>query len=249
MKATNRSDLLTYEVLLWGVHDTLDEEPKMCVALRKNGEICNKLCRHTYDNEEGVPVFCCKTHFPKTIPIGKKNCCRPKVIKDYPLQEIVNSVLIKMTSIHNENKPVFDTLENILIELQPTFNPSMKLISHVVYGKLAELYLNSSCVIKFVRASQKLRAYTGEPIHCDLKGKYNQRKWLSKKYCSYFLENKFSHEQQEKWLPYFREKGTADESDTFLMCINHLFGLKKNKQVSPCVDDKTDFEADSHQKL
>lgn len=254
MKASDKTDFLTYEVLLWGVHDTLEDDTKACVALQKGGKICNKVCKYQYhDDEKDGIVFCCKTHFPKTVPLEKKNSYRSRIIKDFPLQDIVNSVLVKLTTIYNDNRPLFDTLEQILIELQPTFNPSMKLISHVIYGKLVEWFMGSSCKIKFVRASQKLRAYTGEPIQCNLKGKYNQRKWLSKEYCAYFLEKKFSPGQRDQWLPHFKAKGTADESDTFLMCINCLYGVptkKKGIHASlGCTDDKTDFDAETPQKV
>lgn len=259
MRAANREDMTTYELTLWGVHDTLDEDTKLCAALLKGGNVCNRACKYRYqDDELGTFVFCCKTHFPKGVPIEKKHSHRTRIIKDIPLQEIVNSVLTRLTMIRDQNRCVFDNLEHVLIELQPTFNPSMKLISHVVYGKLAEWCMGSPCKIKFVRASQKLRAYVGEPIVCPLKGKYTQRKWLSKEYCSYFLEERFSPEQRSQWLPHFKANGTADEADTFLMCINYLYGLPTTKKkggvgvVPPqpaCTDDKTDFDAELPQKV
>lgn len=245
MRSLDKTDLKTYEILLWGVYNTLEDDTKLCVALQKDNKICNKVCKYQYEEQENKTVYCCKNHFPKTIAIEKKHTYKIKKIKDTPLQEVVKSVLIKLTDIYNKNKSIFDSVEQVLIELQPTFNPSMKLISHVIYGKLTEWCMDRPCKIKFVRASQKLKAYTDEPIECVLKGKYNQRKWLSKKYCSYFLENKFSGNQRDKWLAGFKEKGTADEGDTFLMCINCLYGVpkKKNYVSSVCIDDKTDFVA------
>lgn len=254
MKATDRTDLKTFEITMWGVYNTLKDDTKLCSALQKGDHnVCNKICKYQYEKEEGT-VFCCKTHFPKTINIEKKNYYKTKIIKDFSLQEIVQSILVKLTELYHQHQDAFLHVENILIELQPMFNPSMKLISHIIYGKLVEWYMNTECTIKFVRASQKLNAYTEKPIECTLKGKYNQRKWLSKEYCSYFLENKLSDKQRDQWLPRFKEKGTADESDTFLMCINSLYGITKqvkNKKKVPkedepsasstCTDLKTDF--------
>ena len=86
---------------------------------------------------------------------------------------------------------MFDTLTEVVIELQPSFSPKMKLISHVVYGKLLE-HLNYLIPIKFVRASQKLKAYTGPEIECKLKTPYARRKKLSIEYCKWIIQNKFS---------------------------------------------------------
>lgn len=222
MKAINSTDLKTYEILLWGVYDTLKEDEQVCLALQKNNETCKKICKYQYKDEQDNTVYCCKKHFPTSMSMDSKNEYKKKRIKDLPLQEVVKSVLKKLTCLYDTHRNVFDEIGQVLIELQPTFNPSMKLISHVIYGKMAEWYKDTACKIKFVRASQKLKVYTDTPIQCVLKGKYNQRKWLSKQYCMDFLEKKFSDSQRDIWFPNFKEKGTADESDTFLMCIQFL---------------------------
>jgi len=105
----------------------------------------------------------------------------------------------------------------------------MLFISHILYGKFVELYKNT-IPIRFVRASQKLRAYTGPKIECKLKGKYDQRKWLSIQYGQWFLENKFSQEQRDKWLPTLTGK-LDDRFDVMLMCINAITGIPK-KQIT-----------------
>ena len=115
--------------------------------------------------------------------------------------------------------------------MQPSCNPKMLFISHILYGKFVELYKNT-IPIRFVRASQKLKAYTGPKIECKLKGKYAQRKWLSVQYIRWFLENKFSQEQRDKWLPFFESKTVKpDMGDTGLMCINAITGIPK-KQIT-----------------
>lgn len=226
MKATDKTDLKTYEIQLWDVYNTLEDTTKYCNSHTKSGSICNKICKYVCNE-----TFYCKTHFPKDIPIKKNNNYKEKVIKDYPLQEIARSVLNKLNEIYEINKEIFSQITDIFIELQPTFNPSMKLISHVIYGKLVELL--SNCNIKFVRASQKLKIkYDGPELVCNLKGKYAQRKWMSIQIVKYILENKFSQEQSNKWLPKFIEQGTADEGDTFLMAINGLYGIPKKEVKS-----------------
>jgi hypothetical protein len=134
----------------------------------------------------------------------------------------------RLQEIYDKN-PVFKTLTSILIELQPKCNPKSLFVSHILYGKFVELYKNT-IPIRFVRASQKLRAYTGPKIECKLKGKYAQRKWLSIQYGQWFLENKFSQEQRDKWLPTLTGK-LDDRHDTLLMCINAIIGISK-KQIT-----------------
>ena len=105
----------------------------------------------------------------------------------------------------------------------------MLFISHILYGKFIEIYKNT-IPIKFIRASYKLNAYTGPRIECKLKGKYAQRKWLSVQYIRWFLENKFSHEQRDKWLPFFESKKVKpDMSDTLLMCIVSITNIPKTQ--------------------
>lgn len=44
------------------------------------------------------------------------------------------------------------------------------------------------------------------------------------------LENKFSKEQKEKWLPFFESKTIkADMADCFLMAINSITGIPKKQ--------------------
>ena len=150
------------------------------------------------------------------------------MVKDYPLQDIAINVLSTLQDIYNNNINIFKNTTQILIELQPKCNPKMLFTSHILYGKLVELYLNSSTTIKFVRASKKLNAYTGPEITCLLKGAYAKRKWLSIQYVKWFLENKFSKEQCDKWLPLLLSQ-RADNADTALMAINAIHGIPKKK--------------------
>ena len=109
----------------------------------------------------------------------------------------------------------------------------MKFISHIIYGKFVELYYDKKTTIRFVRAAQKLKAYTGPFIECKLKGLYAKRKWLSIQYAMWFLENKFSSDQKEQWLQHFNNHSKRDDmSDVVLMSINALFGIPKKQLVN-----------------
>jgi hypothetical protein len=112
-----------------------------------------------------------------------------------------------------------------------------------LYGKLVELYSNIGVTIKFVRASQKLKAYTGPDVECKLKGGYAQRKWLSIQYTKWFLNNKFSEEQRDNWLSEFLTCEKADDrSDTLLMAINSLYGVPKTVKTQKMNFKKKNLE-------
>lgn len=236
MNCTDKTNVSTYSIHLWDVYNTLEDDHN-CISLQKSGKICDKKCSLKYTVDNNI-FYTCKTHFPNDmLPIKKENNYKPKLIKNYLLQDLSKIILTKLNEIYNSNQNLFNQLTQIIIELQPTFNPSMKLISHIIYGKLIDLQminkLHNNCTIKFVRASQKLCAYTGPNIECKLKGKYAQRKFLSICYTKWFLENKFSKEQKEKWLPLLELKKTkADMSDTLLMAINGLFGIPKKQRIN-----------------
>lgn len=216
---------------LWDVFDTLGDDNHLCQSIQKSGKICNKKCGYKYSVGGGVKHVC-KTHFPSNLnPITPNNIYKKKLIKSYLLQDICKIVLSKVDEIYNNNKEMFLKLNNIVIELQPKCNQKMKFTSHVIYGKLVELMKDTKCNVRFVRASQKLKAYKGPFIECKLKGAYAQRKWLSVQYTKWFLKDQFD---KTKWLEIFDSHSKKDDlADTFLMAINQLDGIpKKSKSKS-----------------
>lgn len=217
-----------YEILLWDTFNILDGDDYHCESFFKNGNICGRKCCMKYQNQNKKNVYTCKTHFPKEIKKTKLNDFKKKSIDDYLLQDIALTFINRLQEIYDQN-PVLKTLTSIHIELQPKCNPKSLFVSHILYGKFVELYKNT-IPIRFVRASQKLKAYTGPQIECKLKGKYAQRKWLSIKYGEWFLENKFSQEQRDKWKPTLIGK-LDDRFDGLLMAINAITGIPK-KQIT-----------------
>jgi hypothetical protein len=231
MNCEDKTDLKTYSIELWELYNTLDSDDYHCESFQKSGKSCNKKCSMKYKLEDSSFIYTCKTHFPKTITKTSINNFSKKNIKDYLLQDIAKIVLAKIDDIYTSNSELLNSVDNIIIELQPSFNAKMKFTSHIIYGKLVELYKNTTVPIRFVRASQKLKAYTGPEIICHLKGAYAKRKWLSIAYTKFFLENKFNLEQKDVWLHYLNSmKIQADISDCYLMSINSLYGTPPKKQ-------------------
>ncbi len=217
-----------YNILLWDTFNTLDGDDYHCKGVFKNGKICNRKCNMKYKNQNKEFIYTCKSHFPKEIVKTKNNNFKKKNIDDYTLQDLALLFTNKLQDIY-DSSPAFKVLTSILIELQPKCNPKSLFISHMIYSKFIELYKNT-IPIKFVRASKKLRAYTGPHVECNLKGGYARRKWLGIKYGEWFLENKFSKEQRDIWKPTLVGK-VDDRHDSFLMCINAIAGLPK-KQIT-----------------
>lgn len=234
MSANDKKDLATYNIHLWEVYDILELDDHLCKSIQKNGKICSKKCSYKYEDDndnDNLETFTCKLHFPKDKDVkAKKHIYKKKRIDEYLLQDITKSILYKIQEIYDNNIEIFNQLTHIYIELQPQINKKMILTSHIIYGKLVELCKDTS--IKFIRASQKLKAYTGPEIECKLKGAYAKRKWLSVEYCKWFLENEFSNEEKEKWLLFFECKTVKpDLGDTFLMTINAIHGIPPQNKI------------------
>jgi hypothetical protein len=238
MKNELKYDFSSYTIELWDVFNLLSENEYFCKNTTKNGKICNKKCKFKYlDNS--VQIFCCKTHFPKNLTINNTNQYKSKKINDYLLQEIAEIVLIKLNIILNDNLQLFSSLSKVLIELQPKINNKMKFVSHLIYGKFVEYSLlnNLNICVRFVRAANKLKAYTGPPVECKLKGAYEQRKFYAVQYTKWFLENKFNKQEYDKWFPLLNN--SPDKSDTFLMAINELHGIPKTYTKSQTSKSKS----------
>lgn len=236
MSADDKSDISTYKIHLWDTFNTLDSDDYECNGVQKNGKICGKKCGFKYlrNNEY---THCCKTHFPKELINGKiidkKYIFKKKAINDYLLQDIAKIVLKRVQLIYDDNIELFKSVQQILIELQPKINQKMKFTSHILYGKLVELYDDQSTTIRFVRASQKLKAYTGPIIECKLTGSYAKRKWLSIQYTKWFLETKFSVDEKDVWLNHLENSSKKDDMcDVILMAINGHYGIPKKQMTN-----------------
>lgn len=206
MTCTDENDFSTFKILLWDIYNVMAPEDHTCKGIQKNGKICNKQCVKkwkTIDSE----LYSCKSHFPKDILSTKKNIFKKKLLKNFLLQDIATNIVAKIKDIYNKNTEIFDKVDQILIELQPGLNRRMIFTSHIIYAILVSFNLKST--IRFVRASQKLKAYTGPPIYCKLKGGYAQRKWLGVQYCKYFLEHKLNLDT--RWMDLFEKEKKKDD--------------------------------------
>lgn len=233
MECSNATELDSYRIVLWDTLNTLEQESFTCKGKLKSGAVCGKkaTCQHTIDDNM---LYTCKTHFPKSIKYSSAaHDVKTKKVDDFLLQDIAKIVIAKVQELYDTNTAIFEQITSILIELQPKVNQKMKFTSHIIYGKFVELYKDTPTKIRFVRASQKLKAYTGPQVQCQLKGSYAKRKWLSIQYVKWFLETKFAPHQKDLWLPWLESHSKKDDAcDTFLMAINALHGMPKSQTRS-----------------
>lgn len=216
---SDRKDFNTYKIKVWRVINILGEDPK-CEGILKNGNICNKSCKYKSESN-----FYCKTHLPKD---KKHTLHKNKKVKNFLLQDIVETILAKLELLTEECHDIFPNISKVLIELQPRVNQKMKFISHIIYTYFVGYYLkcNLKVTLRFIGAKTKLKDIP--PISCSLKSPYSRRKYISKKHVEWLLNNKFSDEERTDWLPFFKSSKKADDlSDTMLYAVNDLVNNKK----------------------
>lgn len=220
MSCEKSRDLQSYVINYWDVLNTLEEEPR-CESLTKSGKICGKKCTCKVRVDSNF-IYSCKTHSDKNKKVLKY---KSKQVKDFTLQDIAKLVLGKINLIYEEYS-AFKDVKKVLIELQPKCNNKMKFVSHIVYGKLVDLYnFDDNVTIRFIKAVSKLKGHgliTSEET-CKSKNKYAQRKFQGIQYTSNYLKNKFSETQKEQWCSFFESQSKRDDlADCFLYCINSL---------------------------
>jgi hypothetical protein len=216
----------------------LSEPIKTCNGVQKSGKICGKKCSTTWILDE-CSFFSCKTHFPKIIVFDKKkNTYSDKKCNEYSLHELAKNMIIKLNEIFKNEE--FVDIDKILIELQPSFAVKMKFLSHILYCKITENFINFHTKINFVKGTEKLKVYKGPPLECKLKTAYSKRKWLSVEYSKILLKELFCNDQYDLWYPcLFNNSKCDDACDSLLYC---LYSFNQKKQYNTSKKPKTKFK-------
>jgi len=162
-----------------------------------------------------------------TIQGGKKLCPGHQKLKMYqqctckkipktknPTLEIGKNIVRLL-----DMNPHLIDVDVVLIENQPALkNPTMKSIQMLVYGYFLVKGISTVSPIEdieMINARNKLKAYKGPVISCDIKDKYKRTKYLGIKYCEYMI-NDNEHISKE-WRDIFsRSKKQDDLSDAYL---------------------------------
>lgn len=190
--------------------------------------ICiDEVCEH---NHNGKRCEKSATYYDKDIKLctGHKDLKKYKEKKFKKIPKIKNSVLEtgkKMITKLDEKVDFLD-VDIVIIENQPALkNPTMKTIQMMLYSYfLIKGVTNEDktvSLIEMINARNKLKAYKGPEIKCDIKDKYKKTKYLGIEYCNYMIKENTKIEN--KWLQLFSESKKKDDlSDSYLQGMFYL---------------------------
>ena len=178
-----------YTIIDWNIIDLSESDiPSLCNSELKNKKICNKKCTYI-EKIADLNIAVCKKHITvikNAIPIKKI------LVSKIPLQRL-NTTLITLL----DNLPQLLGVDQVLIENQPVLkNPRMKTIQIMLYSYFITRGIidkpgNNSLItnIQLIAARNKLTAYDGPEVVCNIKSKYGRTKRLSVEYCKYMIKD------------------------------------------------------------
>ena len=142
-----------------------------------------------------------------------------KMIKDTGFKLCTSHCKIKQ---YKEN---FLEVDIVVIENQPALkNPTMKSVQMILYSYFlieGVTTLKTIQDIQMMNARNKLKAYTGPTIKCDIKDKYKKNKFLAIEYCDYMIQNN-PHIDTKYHKLYDESKKKDDLSDAYLQGIFYI---------------------------
>lgn len=203
-KRHNKIDEETCEI------ETEDTDGVCCYVGRKE---CTKKATLAI-KEESIKGDYCKTHCDSVIKRYTK-CVVKKYKKHKCYNENINDIAKKIILKLGEINELFDT---VLVENQPTKNPTMKTIAAFIYFYF--VYNNKN--VHYISASNKLKLGGYKP-DSKAKNKYSLTKLYSVEYCQKILKEKVTQKQWRKHLKSYKKKD--DLCDALLQ--GHYFAVKQ----------------------
>jgi len=207
-----------YNIHFWELLNILGTVHSKCCGIKKNGQECTS----NASLKDSSGKLSCKVHYKGTVPITRKNQITRKKVANFSLQDIAAKLIECIQDIFDRHNSIFLGITNVLIELQPRVNNKMKFSSHIIYGKLLDLFKkhNLNISIRFVSAKSKLKNYQG-PCLTIKKNTYKNRKDSSIEMVEWYLNQKIN--EYIKWNDIFNKFTKKDDvSDALLYAINFL---------------------------
>ena len=182
-------------------------------------------CQHVIKSK------CCENTAKKMVKdTGFRLCtshCKLKSYKDLKLKntpKLENPMFQLGKSIVKtlDEKKNFLESEIVIIENQPALkNPTMKSVQMIVYSYF--LMKGNIKDIQMINARNKLKAYDGPKVECDIKETYKRNKFLAIQYTRHMIYQnpKISYEYHKLFE---EEKKKDDLSDSYLQGI-YFIGL------------------------
>jgi hypothetical protein len=188
----------------WGILNISTDD--VCEHCSKDGKRCDKSVKYVCQG----PFQVCSAHKKLKQYSDKKFKCVPK--KKNPMLDQGT----KMVEILKK-KENFIEVDLVVIENQPALkNPTMKSIQMILYTYflIEGVTNNNSSIesIELINARNKLKAYTGPIVPCDIKDKYKRTKFLGIQYCLAMIID-----QQDQWINLFTTSKKKDDlADAYL---------------------------------
>jgi len=189
----------------------------------------DEICEHQMKHRK------CDNSAKKIILENNKKICsshtKLKEYKDFKMKNIPkkkNELLLigrNMVEILDKKNNFLD-VDVVLLENQPALkNPTMKSIQMILYSYFlingVTNDLSSIENMEMINARNKLKAYKGPEIKCDIKDKYKRTKFLGVEYCKIMIHE--NNKIDEKYRELFEgSKKKDDLADAYLQGIYYI---------------------------
>lgn len=193
----------TKKIKDWGIIN-LSLDDVCCHINTKNIKCENSV---SYENNNGLKL--CSSHSKLK---QYKNEKLKKIKKNNSIHEIGKLMVKKF-----DQNPLLLKCDDVIVENQPSLkNPTMKTIQMLVYTYF--LIKSNPTKLEMINARNKLKAYKGEPVICNIKDKYKKNKFLAIEYCKHMIQN-----EEDKFINlYETSKKKDDLSDSYLQGMYYL---------------------------
>lgn len=120
----------------------------------------------------------------------------------------------------------FLDVDHVLLENQPALkNPTMKSIQMIIYSYFLVNGITNDLSkienLEMINARNKLKAYKGPEIKCEIKDKYKRTKFLGIEYCKVMIDE--NDKIEDKFKKLFEESKKKDDlADSYLQGIYYI---------------------------
>ena len=197
----------------WDVINLLDSDAKGYTKCCK----CDKDSYYKYKD-----LAYCKMHLRPSEEILLQ-CTRTFTVENIEKFEIATQLVRKLDTID------FGECDAIIIEQQPSKNPSMTHVSMMLMNYFVIRYIVERQTkiksVDFINSTNKLKVYDGPYIECNLKTQYSRNKFYGKEFCRYLIQ----HDSPN--LEFFNSHKKRDDlSDCFLQGAWYLISNYKDPE-------------------
>jgi len=190
----------------WGIIN-ISCDPN-CQHINTKNNKCDSSASIIHFNDDNTEMLLCNSHSKlKQYPNKTK-----KMQTKNSIYNVGNKLIEEL-----DKYPEFIKCEHIILENQPSLkNPTMKSIQMILYTYF--LIKSNHIKLEMINARNKLKAYNGEPIKCDISDRYKKNKFLAIEYCKKMIIN-----ENINFINLFENSKKKDDlSDSYLQGIYYI---------------------------